>query len=167
MEDNQFKKMFAKKILANYKAIYSYTDSQKCYLEILNDTGGIEIDYLTKLKNRLITINIISSVVLVLLTINDMPNLYGSFIICCMFLVWLIIFIFFKKISNRLDDLGGEENVFSPEITVIITTNSKEKPSLEKNLSALGHWRYVTTKQTSHYFRLSSSFSDEVLKKEI
>ncbi|WP_368264608.1 hypothetical protein, partial [Enterococcus innesii] len=116
-------------------------------------------------------IRTLSSVVLILLwfflTINDMPNLFGSFTIFCMFLVWLIIFIFSKKISNRLDDLGDEENVFSPEITVIITTNSKEKPNLEKNLSALGHWRYVTTKQTSHYFRLSSSFSEEVLKNEI
>lgn len=66
------------------------------------------------------------------LTINDMPNLFGNFIICCMFLVWLIIFIFSKKISNRLDDLGDEENVFSPEITVIITTNSKKSLVLKK-----------------------------------
>ena len=165
-------KMVVKNLaLANYKVIYSYITSSNDYLEVLNDTNDIEIDYLTKLRNRLLTINVFSAVGLILLwfflIINDMPSLVKNSVIGCVFLVWLIISIFSKKLSNRLDDLGDEENVFSPEITVIITTNSKEKPNLEKNLSALGHWRYVTTKQTSHYFRLSSSFSEEVLKNEI
>ncbi|MFB1052005.1 hypothetical protein [Paraliobacillus sp. JSM ZJ581] len=170
--NNLIKKVVEKDLLfSNYKIIYSYiNENNDSHLNILNDTNDIEANYLKKIRKKMIAFYQISTVLFVLLSVllglNERTFIFFVIPILFMALTWIILAIGISKFTKRINLLTNNEKSFSPERTVIITYE-KDKPEVESVLSYLGSWRYVSSNKNSHYYRLSSKFSETQLKNDI
>lgn len=170
IESNTVKKLVEKHLLfSEYKIIYSYLSIQNEYSHILNGTSDIEADYLKKIKSRLfiynLAVTLLSILLWFLITLYDKNSFLAALPICFMFFIWITLFAYDLRMNKRIESLSLEESSYSPEITIVIH-NTNEKPAIA-DLSYLGKWRYVSSKKHSHYYRLSTNFSEEQLKNEI
>lgn len=166
------KKIIQKKLLiSDFNVVYSYIDTKKDGMKVLNETKDIEVNYLERLKNNLLIFNVIFTIILVLLGFILSENKSSGYLdkmpIYIMFFIWLVTFLFSRKLSRRIESLLCKEPSPHAEITIIINNDSKEKPNIETSLKYLGLWRYIVTKKNKHYFRLSTYFSEDKLKNEI
>ncbi|WP_182201154.1 hypothetical protein [Paraliobacillus salinarum] len=170
--NNLIKKIVEKDLVSsNYKIIYSYLNENNVDdLNVLNDTKDMEENYLREIRKKFILLYQISTVVFVLLSfmlgMNERTFDFFLIPIFLMFLTWGVLTIGTWKFTKRINSFTNNEKSISPERTVIITYE-KERPEIESDLSYLGSWRYSTSKKNSHYYRLSSQFSETQLKNDI
>lgn len=155
-------------LLSDTKIIYSYL-KVKPKTEILNDTHGIEQAYLNRLLNRIYLFNGLATIIPILIigisiaveSFQPMPMTA----VMSIGIVWVINVILIIKIYKRINQLGVDNTIYGPEITITIE-DVQEKPNIEE-LRFLGNWRYVTYKNGIYYYRLISNFSSANIRDEV
>lgn len=141
----------------------------KSKTEILNDTRNIEQKYLERLLNRIYVLNGLDMIIPILIigisvTVESFQPLPIAAVIS-IGIIWLINIMLINKIYKRMDQLGVDNTIYSPEITITIEEIQK-KPNME-GLKFLGNWRYVTYNNGIYYYRLISNFSSASIRDEV
>lgn len=166
--DKMIKKTVVKTLaLPAYRIMYSYVEGADANeLAVINETNDVEATYLKRLDNRCFLISIlvfIASVVSMIFTFNTAVTLIPGLLASVAAIIYYSTNAY--KIAKRLDLVQPDRDNVRPEITITLK-NLPEKPDLT-DLAYLGKWRYITSKNGNHFYRLKTNYRQDRVKEEI